>query len=83
MVSSSADETVRIWNLEFGNQIEKTIRREVGENVTTAIFLPDGQKVIIVGNCGSIRIYDVNIGKQIRMISNKNSVTSVSYFQNG
>ena len=82
IVSSSWDETIKIWNTESGICL-KTI--EVGPDcVDSVTYSPDGKR-IVTGLCyGSIKIWDANKHTCLKTLkAHINAVPSVKYSPDG
>ena len=63
--SSYGDGTIRIWDVETGNEISR-IKND--EQAYSAAFSPDGKQIISA--CGkTIRIWDVETGSELKVIT--------------
>jgi WD40 repeat protein/serine/threonine protein kinase len=60
LASAGADHTVRIWNAETGQEIQKLER--VGQLASIA-FSPDGRYCILVSPNGSVRVQEVSVAQ--------------------
>ncbi len=65
IVSTSSDETVRIWDAETGRQIHNL---EHSWEVESAVFSPDGKKIVSASRDKTVRIWDVESGQQIHKL---------------
>jgi WD40 repeat protein len=74
IVTASYDGTVRIWDVESSEELH-TLKAHSGHSagVNSAVFSPDGKKVVTAGpsgdgrrDNGTVRIWDVETGKEIR-----------------
>ncbi|ETO14245.1 G-protein beta WD-40 repeats containing protein [Reticulomyxa filosa] len=63
IVSASCDQTVRIWDVSSGKQLQIFIGHT--SDVFTAKFSPDGNTVVSCSSDGTIRLWDVNTGTEI------------------
>ncbi|ETO27540.1 G-protein beta WD-40 repeats containing protein [Reticulomyxa filosa] len=63
IISSSYDETVRIWNIASGKQIQ--IFKGHSDLVYAAEFSPDGNIVVSCSKDKTIRLWDVKSGSEI------------------
>ncbi|KAF5343411.1 hypothetical protein D9757_015391 [Collybiopsis confluens] len=64
VVSGSHDETVRIWNVQTGQQIGDPLHGHT-DSVTSVVFSPDGQQVVSGSRDETVRIWNVQTGQQI------------------
>jgi len=62
IITSSFDDTARIWNAKTG---EQNTLLEHGQNVNYAEFSPDGQRVVTASDDGAVRLWDVDRGIQL------------------
>lgn len=71
------DGTVRIWNVESGNEVHFLAKRNlsggISEHVNAVVFSPDGRSLLAVGHgievgktYYSVRLWDVSTGKVAR-----------------
>ena len=80
IVTASYDSTARIWDVESGKELH-TLKHVPGHSagVNTAVFSPDGKTIVTAGSdgtegflrearVGSVRIWDVESGKEIRRL---------------
>ncbi|KAF5366328.1 hypothetical protein D9757_012932 [Collybiopsis confluens] len=65
VVSGSNDNTVRIWNVQTGQQIGDPLHGHT-DWVTSVAFSPDGQQVVSGSYDETVRIWNVQTGQQIR-----------------
>ncbi|ETO25624.1 hypothetical protein RFI_11513, partial [Reticulomyxa filosa] len=95
VVSSSHDQTIRIWNIASGQQLQtdKTIRLwdvELGKElmrleghsgwIWSVCFSSDGKNIASCSTDETIRIWDVNSGKEIQqLIGHLNTVLCVQF----
>lgn len=82
IVSTSWDNTVRIWDTETANNI-KILKGKF--SVNSASFCSfDGKKIVFASSDNAIRIWDTEIGKCIGKITgHTDSVNSVAFSPNG
>ncbi|ETO36630.1 G-protein beta WD-40 repeats containing protein [Reticulomyxa filosa] len=78
IVSSSRDNTVRIWDVGSGKQIQ-TFREDSG-SMYTAKFSPDGHNVLSCSYDGTIRLWDIASGKQIQVFKGHFSPVNIAEF---
>jgi WD40 repeat protein len=66
LVSSSQDETMKVWDLKSGALL-RTI--DVGSDgiwgIQTMSFSPDGKRLITAGENGSLRVWDASLWKVV------------------
>ena len=68
LLSVSADGTARVWDVAAATP-PRTWRGHGGAKVTAGAFLPDGDRVVTMGNDGYLRLWDANSGKEIRSVA--------------
>ncbi|KAF5347139.1 hypothetical protein D9757_015068 [Collybiopsis confluens] len=80
VVSGSNDKTVRIWNVQTGQQIGDPLHGHTSE-VTSVAFSPDGQQVVSGSYDHTVRIWNVQTGQQIGdpLYGHTHYVTSVAF----
>ncbi|TFK65886.1 WD40 repeat-like protein [Pluteus cervinus] len=84
VVSGSEDKTVRIWEVETGQQKGPSL--EGHDNyVTSVAFSPDGKYVVSGSDDNTMRIWEVETGQQkgTSLEGHNNSVNSVSFSPDG
>ncbi|KAF5343412.1 hypothetical protein D9757_015390 [Collybiopsis confluens] len=84
VVSGSYDQTVRIWNVQTGQQIGDPLHGHTGW-VSSVAFSPDGQQVVSGSHDQTVRIWNVQTGQQIGdpLHGHTNLVTSVAFSPDG
>ncbi|KAF5366324.1 hypothetical protein D9757_012929 [Collybiopsis confluens] len=84
VVSGSNDNTVRIWNVQTGQQIGDPLHGHT-DWVTSVAFSPDGQQVVSGSFDETVRIWDVQTGQQIGdpLHGHTSQVTSVAFSPDG
>jgi RNA polymerase sigma factor (sigma-70 family) len=63
-ISSSHDQTVRIWDVETGRQLRLLSGHH--DRIECAVFSPDGRRALSCAWDGTIRLWDVATGKQLK-----------------
>ncbi len=82
VVSGSDDCTVRIWDIETGENIK--ILRGHKDHITSVAVLPNGKRVVSGSKDRTLCIWDIETGKSIRTLKgHKSWVTAVSVTPNG
>jgi WD40 repeat protein/transcriptional regulator with XRE-family HTH domain/energy-coupling factor transporter ATP-binding protein EcfA2 len=82
LVSASADQRVRIWNLATGQEVRQLTGHR--GRVWSAVFSPNGQQIASASEDGTIRIWDVASGREIHQLTgHAGSVTSVAFHPDG
>jgi WD40 repeat protein len=82
IASTSADQTVRIWDASTGAQAKQLSGHQGG--VYSASFSPDGALLVSCGADKSIRLWDTLGGRQLKQIPVSNdSLYSVTFFPDG
>jgi len=82
VVTGSADNTTKLWDVETGNEI-RTFSGHAGD-VRSVGFSPDGGFIITGSNDKSARMWDVLTGEEFwRLEWHNNYVTSVSFSPDG
>src|SRR5262249_9607624 len=67
LVSTSADKTARVWDLEHTGAAIRVLERS-GTRCYVARFSPDGQ-LIAAADGNSVRLWDAATGKLVRLLS--------------
>jgi WD40 repeat protein/energy-coupling factor transporter ATP-binding protein EcfA2 len=67
LLSSSYDHTMRLWELETGNQIRQYHGHSFGVN--SANFSPDGKYIISASYDRTVRIWDTESGEQVQLFT--------------
>ena len=81
VVSGSDDETVRIWDVQSGQEVCK-LEGHSGPVISVS-FSPDGSQVVS-GSYKTIRIWDVQSGQEVcKLEGHSDSVSSVSFSPDG
>ncbi|KAF5337774.1 hypothetical protein D9758_016623 [Tetrapyrgos nigripes] len=63
VISASRDKTIRIWNVQTGQQIKCLMGHK--DTVRSVVYSPDGRYIISGSDDGTIRLWDAEVGKQI------------------
>ncbi len=79
-LSGSEDGTVRLWDVETGNQV-RTFGGSTGE-VKTVAFSPDGSRALSGGTDG-LWLWDVENGRQIRRLQVGLTIDCVAFTSDG
>src|ERR1700709_1287090 len=78
IMTSSYDGSLRVWDLQSGNQIGNDWRD--GGKVRTIALSPDGKKVASGGDGDAVRLWDVDTGKAIaKLAGHGNRISSVCW----
>ena len=75
VAAGSMDSTVRIWNLENGNEIQHFAGLYSGSfkgSTNSEVFSPDGQRVLTKTSDGIPRLWDVATGKELHIFEGPN-----------
>ncbi|MBP7962796.1 MAG: CHAT domain-containing protein [Caldilineaceae bacterium] len=62
-VSASSDRTVRVWDLESGENVATLMGHE--SLVTSVAVTPDGRRAVSASIAGTVRVWDLGSGKSI------------------
>ncbi|ETO08107.1 hypothetical protein RFI_29281, partial [Reticulomyxa filosa] len=82
IVSSSEDETIRIWDVKTGKQI-KILNGHI-DCINNVIFSLDENYIISCSNDKTIRLWDIKTGKEkIKLEGHLNSVYDINISPNG
>src|SRR5262249_13669393 len=82
LASASADETLKIWDIETGLEI-RTLRGHRGI-VRSVAFSPDGQRVASAGYDNTVRVWDATTGQEMLTFRGHTKyVTGVAFSPDG
>jgi DNA-binding beta-propeller fold protein YncE len=82
IASGSADETVRIWNAETGQELHKFAEHEA--TVSSVSFSPDGKRIVSGSSDMMVKVWDAESGKEtLTFKGHSSSVHSVAFSPNG
>ena len=82
IASGSADNTVRLWDAESGQDL--AILRGHAGGVSSVCFSPDGERIVSASRDGTLRIWDAISGAELAVLKgHEHEVTSVDYTTNG
>ncbi len=76
VISGSADNTIKIWDVSTGKEISTFSGHS--RRVNSVAFSPDGQYVVSVSNDRTIKLWDVSTGKEIHTLTATSSYVSVT-----
>jgi len=81
-ISTGADATVRLWDIETGKELRRFIGHRKG--VWSVEFSPDSRYALSGGQDKTLRLWDVETGKLIRTFrGHKDSIYHVAFSPNG
>ncbi|KAF5332898.1 hypothetical protein D9758_017892 [Tetrapyrgos nigripes] len=63
VVSGSADYTIRIWDIQTGQQVGESLEGH-RDRVNSVAFSPDGRHVVSGSDDNTVRIWDIQTGQQ-------------------
>lgn len=75
---ATGGESIPIWDVETGENI-KTLEGHSGI-ITSAVFSPDGKRVVSASYDYTIRIWDVETGKELNVLENHTDVVDAVTF---
>ena len=79
LVTTSADGTVRQWDVATGRQVEPPYDRHSGE-VAAAVYSPDGQWIASAGTDRTVRVWRSAGGEDVAvLLGHTGSVTEVAF----
>lgn len=83
LVTTSGDQTVRLWDTASGKMIRTFTSGQDGA-VTRAAFSPDGSKIATASDDKTARIWDVATGREIaRLTGHAGALSNVSFAPDG
>ncbi len=78
----SEDNTLRLWNLETGEQVQ--VFEGHSDGIWSAAVSPDGERLLSGGIDQSVRLWDINTGEQILLMEGHESwVIEVVFLPDG
>jgi len=81
-ISTGADTTVRLWDLETGKELHRFIGHQ--RWVWSVEFSPDGRYALSGGSDETLRLWDVETGKLIRTFTgHQDTIYHVTFSSNG
>lgn len=81
ILASICEKTLRIWEIEGGNQAMKF--QDIKKGIRALDFHPDGHQVGISGGSGIIQIFDLRAKKILREIEAGEAVNDILYVNDG
>jgi WD40 repeat protein len=69
IVTSGYDRTVRVWNPANGTQV---ILRGNGDEITSAVFAPNGKQVLTSSDDGTVRLWNASSGDEQAVLQTGN-----------
>ena len=63
LITTSADSTARMWNIQTGKQVGETMKHD--NYVNSALFSPDGNYIVTASWDKTAKIWDAKTGKQV------------------
>ena len=67
LVVTSSDTLATIWDAETGRELK--VLKGHGQSVNSAVFSPDGKKILTASEDHTVRLWDVQTGKQLQVLS--------------
>ena len=69
VISASKDKTIKIWNVETGEEIRTFVGHT--KEVNDCAFSPDGSKIVSASEDNTLRLWDVNINSESKILTSK------------
>ena len=71
IASASRDETIRLWDVESGQQVGDALTAHT-DNVDSVVFSPDGQRIVSGSTDGTVRVgLPFQVKKSVRQVDCK------------
>jgi WD40 repeat protein/uncharacterized caspase-like protein len=77
LLSGSEDKTIRVWDLESGDEIKKL---KMAKPVKAAIYSPAGKRILVVLEDNVMQIWDLEKGKPLKWLSGHESEVESALF---
>jgi len=74
VVSASRDNTLKVWDLELGQQVA-TLGSH-GDSVKSCVVTPDGRRVVSASGDCSLKVWDLESGQQVATLQGHGSVVT-------
>jgi WD40 repeat protein len=82
LASASYDNTIKLWQVETGEELRTLTGHENGVNSVS--FSPDGQTLASASDDNTIKLWQVETGEELRTLTgHENVVNSVSFSRDG
>ncbi|TWU39013.1 Serine/threonine-protein kinase PknB [Novipirellula aureliae] len=80
LMTSGDDETVRIWD---SKNFELVKEWKAMNSVRTAVFSPNGSRIVAGDREGTIHVYDIDSGEEVASKNHPGSILGVDYSSDG
>ncbi len=82
IVAPSIDNTIRIWNLENGEEVRKLLGHD--ESVNALAVTPDGKYIVSASEDKTVRIWNIENGEEVRkLIGHEEPVNALTITPDG
>jgi WD40 repeat protein len=90
IVTASNDRTARIWDAASGEQLvvlaghgEGVAADDEAGNVRSAVFSPDGRRIVTASNDRTARIWNSDTGKQLAKLAHEEPIRTAAFSPDG
>jgi len=81
-ISASNDETLKVWDIEFGMEELHTMKGHTG-SVAAVVVTPDGKQAISASEDHTLKVWDIESGQIIASFSGDGSLLDCAISQDG
>ena len=77
LVSASADQTIKVWDIATGKQLLPLLEGHTG-GVSSAAFSPDGQRIASASVDGTVKLWEAATGRELVTYKEHKAISSLA-----